>query len=63
MRKVNLKEGGNIFPVYLFIAMLMKGESITCSLFTRAFIWASNIKCIASIAQRRVLWFIGSAKM
>lgn len=42
-RKVSLKEGNTIFPVYLFIAMLVRGESVTCSLFTRAFIWASNI--------------------
>ena len=38
-----LTEGNNIFPAYLFIAMLIEGESITCSVFTRAFIWALNI--------------------
>lgn len=38
-RKVSLKENNTIFAVYLFIAMLMRGESITYSLFTRALIW------------------------
>lgn len=42
-RKVNFKEGNNIFPAYLFIALLMKGERVTCSLFTGAFSRASNI--------------------